>query len=489
MEKTFITFALILITNFNLYSQQILNSTDVKIKAPLKFVWEYKTNSILLNQKFSGNNCYVNTMTGIQAISLADGKQIWNYDFPKDKSISSVVTFSDKYGVYINYKKHNSTLTLIDLSTGKEKWTLKSKEVWYKPAAMLNDNFVICFAGSPKDWNDLKEYFDMKLDESRISAFKIEDGKLAWETLLEDNESDLLEVTNEYVFASFDFSSSGPKNKILCFTAKDGNQKWEYDPSGMSTKVMIGGLKVFNNDVYTFPEYGGTGQLARVDINSGDEKWNISIPGQRSFISQGKKIYNSSMVWQCIKPSSGDKVFTKSLIKSSFSLGGLVSLMGSNMFANTFIGKLVISVTNIASGIAGLFPEGEDVAPVFIPTQYLFNGLQIEDVANDKGLFSIVRNEDEVKFVSMSLKENDDKRIEKKFPKSAKDLSLSNGSSESSIFATSKGKVYSLKITDGTIEWEKDFSNGVKETSLGLIIYNDKIYLFTDGKVSQLMNE
>ncbi|MBS1551805.1 MAG: PQQ-binding-like beta-propeller repeat protein [Bacteroidetes bacterium] len=487
--RTILVFFVSFFACINLQSQQILNSADVKIKSPLKSVWEFKTNSTLLNQKITGGNCYINTLSGIQAISLTDGKQIWNYDFPKDKSISSVVTFSDKYGAYINYRKNSSSLILIDLSNGKEKWNIKSREIWHKPAAMLNDKFVICLNGPPKDWNDLIEYFDMKLDESRISAFKTEDGKLAWETMLEDNESDLLEVTNDYAFVSYDFSSSGPKNKIKCFTSKEGNLKWDYNPSGMSSKVMIGGVQIFNNDVYTFPQYGGSGQLARININSGDEKWNVSVFDQRSFIPSGKTIFNSSMVWQNINPGNGDKVFAKSLKKSSFSLGSLFSVMAGKLFGQSFIGAIIGLAAITGSHIAGLFPEGDDTAPEFIPTQYLFRGLQTEDVANNKGLFSVVKDDEEVKFISMNLKSDDDKKTEKKFPKSANDLSLSNGTNENSIFATSKGKVYSLKIPDGSVEWEKDFSNGVKETSLGLIINNDKMYLFTDGKISMLISE
>lgn len=190
------------------------------------------------------------------------------------------------------------------------------------------------------------------------------------------------------------------------------------------------------------------------------------------------------MVWQHIKASSGDKVFTKSLIKSSFSLGGVLG----TILSATFIGSLIGSAANIASTISGLFPE-EGEAPTFIPTQFLFNELQIEDVANDKGLFSVVKDEDEVKYVYMNLKEDDDKKTEKKFPKSANDLCLSNGTNVNSIFALSKGKLFSIKILDGSIEWEKDFSNGAKETSLGLIIIQDKMYLFTDGKVCQLVSE
>lgn len=424
-------------------------------------------------------------MTGLQAISLSDGKQIWNYDFSKERGISSVITFSDKYGVYISYKSNLSTITLVDLSSGKEKWSVKSNKIWHKPAAMLNNNFVISITGPPKDWNDLNEYDEMELDDAKLTAYKIEDGSIKWEIELSDEKSDLLAITNENAFISFDFdfSDSGlPKNKVKCFSATAGNEIWEYDPSGMVNKVMVGGLFIFNNDVYTYPQYGGNGQIAKVDLKNGAEKWNNSVFNQRSFIPMGSNLYNSSSAWQGFKASSGDELFIKSLVKSSFSFGDLIG----SMFGSSAIGLLVGSVANIATTIAGLFPE-EGQALTFIPTQYLFDQLWIEDVVNDRGIFSIVRVDGKVTFVSMSDKGTDEKKIVKKFPAGAKDLSLSNGTNDNSIFATSKGKVYSINISDGSIGWEKDFAIG--NTSIGIVIYHDKMLLFTDKVIAQLENE
>lgn len=499
-NKLVITISLIVLISIpkvKIYSQEILNSNDVKLKAPLKIEWEYKTNSILLNQNISGNICYVNTINGIQANSLSDGKELWSYDFPKDKGISSVVTFSDKNAVYISYKKNSSSITLIDLSTGKEKWNLQSDKIWYKPAAMLNDDYVLCLNGPPEEWNELETYFDMKLENSKLTAFKIEDGNQAWETPMEDSQSELLKLVPNYLFVSFDLRGS-KSNKILCISLKDGKQKWEYNPSGLFGKALIGGIKVINNAVYTYPQYGGAGQLARVDINSGDERWYVKqIEKQRNFFLFDNTIYNSSKDWQSFAASDGDDLFSKDLRKSSFFIGSLFLNLGANIvgtFVGSFLGKslaglIIASSALIVVSIPYLLYEKDSKEPRFIPTLFLFNELQIEDIANNKGLFSVVRTEDEVYYISANLNEDDDEVVEKTFLKEATDFCLSNGTNENSIFATSKGKIYSLSIKDGSIDWMRDYSNGDNETSLGLIMQKDKMYLFTDKRVCLLINE
>lgn len=481
----------------DIYSQQIMNSSEVKIKAPLKINWEFKTNSTILNQKIIEEICYVNTLKGIQAISLNSGKEIWSYDFPQDKCIPSVVTFSDKYAVFINYKKNNSTLILMDLSTGKEKWNLQSDKILYKPTAMLNNDYVLCINGKPEEWNELKNYFEMKLQNSNLTAFKITDGKVAWETPIEDNQSNLMKIVNNYIILSFDFSSvSPPTNKIMSIDVKNGEKKWEFNPSSLFVKVMIGGVYFGNNALYTFPQYGGNGQISRIDINTGEERWYIKKPieQQRKFLMYDNTIYNSSNDWQSFKPTNGDKLLSKSLIKSSF-LSGVGEFLTnfaigafSGLLGSSFTGIMISSQVLVLMSIESLLDEKEGSEPKFIPTIFLFDGLQTEDVVNDRGLFSAVRKKDEVHFILNRFNEDIDEK-ELKFPDNETDLCLSNGTNVSSIFASSKGKIYSISIKDCSIEWKKDFSNGVKEVSLGLILNKDKMYLFTDKKICQLMSE
>lgn len=45
-----------------------------------------------------------------------------------------------------------------------------------------------------------------------------------------------------------------------------------------------------------------------------------------------------------------------------------------------------------------------------------------------------------------------------------------------------------MNINDGNKDWEMDFSNRTT-TTFGLIIINNKLYLFTDKDISQLDNE
>lgn len=484
MFKKLFTILLIISLAEISYSQEIYNSSDVKLKSPLKQSWNFKSDGLILNEHFAGDVCYLNTILSVTAVSTKDGSQIWKHEFPKDKSISSVVTFNDKYGVYLNYKKGESAIILIDLATGKEKWKVKSKTEWHKPTPFLNDKFAIVLAGEPKDWESKNDYFEMDLSSSKLTAYNLNDGKVAWQSEINDEESDLLSVTNEYAYMSFDFDVADnglPKNKLNAFSAVDGKELWDYNPSGMTNKVFIGGVTVFNNALYTYPEYGGNGQIARIDLKSGDEKWNFGVYGQREVFFTNENIYSCSNTWIASKLSNGDKQFTKVFIKESF-WKGMGTAFGS-AFANSFIGRMVSTVGNIAS----LFTSSTNEKITFIPTQQWFVNLLRENLANDKGLFSIYTGEDYPKVFLMSNK-SDENIIEYKYTVKTKDLCMANGTNDNHLFLSSKGKVFTMDISTGKVDWEMDFSNGAT-TSFGLIIKNDKMYLFTDKGVSQLVNE
>lgn len=494
VTKSLIAIFYLIFTSGLIYSQNIYNSADVKLKAPLKQNWEYKTTETILNQITTKDYIFFNTVKEISAISTADGKLVWSYIFPKERGINSVVTFSEKYAVFTSYKyddkseKGTSSLTLVDLPSRKEKWSLKSNEIWYEEPAVITTNSIICLSGPPKDWKEIKKYYEMEFDDLYLTAFSLNDGKQLWKTEIDDKFSVLLSANDDYCFLSFDFDyadSGEPKNKLVCYSSKDGKLLWDYNPSGIIQKVMIGGIVCDKDVIYTHPPYGFNGQIAKVDVKSGEEKWNRSISGFRELFVNSSDIICSSSYWYGLKANSGDILYAKKLIhRSLFSGISLGSVLG-NIFGKSIFGAILGTIGNIIE-ICTPFNNGE---LTFIPTQFMWTNLMGTDVVNDMGLYSIDVNKDEIQFIIMNKKDKDDNQIIYTFNQSTDDVFMANGCSPTNGFVTTGGKVYSINLSDGKSLWNKDFSGGSKATSLGLLIKDDKMYLFTSIGISQLINE
>ncbi len=152
--------------------KNIYSSSNVKLIPPLKQNWTYRSNDIILNQKIIDDKCYLNTLKGISVISLIDGSELWNYSYPNNPVIPSVVTFTNKYAAFLSYEylsneeKGNSKFYLVDMETGKEKWVKSFENIWYKPTILLNENCVFVVGGLPDDWKKLEDYYEMELDEA-----------------------------------------------------------------------------------------------------------------------------------------------------------------------------------------------------------------------------------------------------------------------------------------------------------------------------------
>ena len=502
MKRIFSFVLCIHIFNCVLFSQNIYNSSDVKLKTPLKQDWSYNTNEIIVNQRIVDNICFINTVEGVIAISLKDGKELWKYSYPAKPVIPSVVSFSNKYAVYVTYmfdeqsEKGTSSLVLIDLSNGKEKWNQTSEENWYRPTPFIDDKNVYCIAGPPGDWEENKDFYEMELDNAVLFAISIADGNITWQQGLNDEQTRLLRVDGNYLFTihDFDISDSGKeKNVLSCISTTDGNELWEYNPSGMITKAFIGDVKIMDNVVYAFPLIGSINSISAIDLTSGEEIWqrdNVAADGF-FFLNDQLLTYGNSSTWKfgtltawwAFDLNEGEKLFSKD-IASSTDIG---SMLGS-AFGGTIFGTLYRFGAGIVNVVTLSFLDADnEMGPKLISTRTLFEDFGNSSTVNEKGIFATYLDDDISKFVIMKPIENDETRIEWENPTPDTYNILANGTSPTSAFITYNGKVASINILSGQQEWIKEFEPDA--TSLGLIIRGDKMYLFTTNSVQQLSSE
>ena len=427
MKHLFSTVLFIYIFSSVFFCQNIYNSSDVKLKAPLKQDWSYKANEIIVNQRIVDNICFINTVEGVIAISLKDGKELWKYSYPAKPVIPSVVTFSEKFAVYVTYKyeeqneKGASSIVLIDLSTGKEKWNQTSEENWYRPTPFLDDKNVYCIAGPPDDWEKNKDFYEMELDNATLLAFSIVDGSLVWQQELNDEQTRFLRVDGNYLFTihDFDISDTGKeKNVLSCISTMDGNELWEYNPSGLITKAFIGDVKVEENLVYAFPNKSKLNSISAIELTSGDEKWqrdNVAADGF-FFLNNQLLTYGNSSTWEhgsltawwAFDLNEGEKLFTKEITSSTD-----IGLELVSAFAGTIFGALFVLSAGIANLATLSFLDADnEMGPELIPTRTLFEGFGNSSTVNEKGVFATYLDDDISKFVIMKPIENDETKIE-----------------------------------------------------------------------------
>jgi outer membrane protein OmpA-like peptidoglycan-associated protein/outer membrane protein assembly factor BamB len=480
-------------------SQNIYNSNDVKLKAPLKQDWSYTSDGVILNQQIVGNTCYINTLNGITAISLNDGKEIWNYSYPKSPIIPSTVTFSQKYAAFITYEYFEkeevgkSKLYLINLETGKEKWIESFEKTWYKPTLFLNDQFVFIIGGPPDDWNKPEKYFKMGLDDAYLYSYSLEDGKEVWKSKLNDSKTELISLSTDNIFLTFDYEveKEVPFNKLLCFDIKNGNKLWDYKPSGFLTKSSIGDVIFKENKLFTRPLQGSTGIIAALQPKDGDELWSKNTGADKLYFWNNKVysyantewIFGSLSTWYCADLSKGDKIFNKTIYEHS-NKGKMLSIVITNIGVVAYLIRAISNITNLFSIF---IPVDDSHAPVIIPSASLLNGLLNSSVLNDRGLFGIYQAGDN--YVLNISKDNgeDESKIEFMFPEGVKNAAIANGTSANNAFVTYDGKVAAINIATGKAVWIKEYSPN--STSLGLIIKDDKMYLFTLNNIFQLSSE
>lgn len=494
----------VFIFSSNIFSQNIYSSADVKLQAPFKKDWFYKSNSFILNTKMTDKVCYVNTIYGISAVSFEDGKELWNYTFQKSPTISSIVTFSEKYGTFVTYsfddksKKGSSGLVIIDLLTGKEKWSKTSDKFWFKPSPFLDDKNVYCIAGKPDDWEPLKDFYDLKLDDASILIYDLESGSLKRLIKLDDEKTDIIHVEQGYLFTihDYDVSSSGEsKNKLSCISIDKLEEIWEYNPSGMITKAFIGQVFIKDNLVFACPLKGSLNSISAIDLASGDEIWqkdNVAADGiffkddiLCTFGSQAGWKLGTETSWYAFDYKKGDKLFTKVITHSMNWRSIFGKVFGSSIFGALF--GLTIGLVGLAASpfISSETPTG----PVFIPTRFLFCEFGNSSIYNDIGIFSVYCEDDASFFNIMKPLEQDETKLELKITPKVGDICIANGTSTTNAFISYKGKVASINISTGQQEWIKDFSEGNDVYSLGLIIHQNNMYLFTSSGITKLSSE
>ncbi len=482
----------------------ICNSSDVKLRAPLRKNWSYKARGIILNQQTFDTVCYLNTESGISAISLNTGEELWNYHYPESPIISSVTTFAGNYAAFLSYEylpneeKGKSKLYIIDLLSGKEKWNISFEDVWFKPSILLNEKYVFAIGGKPDEWKELGKYYEMEHDEAYLYCYSIRDGKEIWESELDDSKTELLTLSPDKIFLIFDYEITKeiPLNKLLCIDLRNGEKTWEYDPSGLFIKSSVGDV-IYNDDkLFTRPLKGYPGIIAAIDPANGEEIWSKNNGADNLFFHKNKVFafsanaeweFGSTTSWLSIDAASGDKIFYKELDQSTkFTKILAAAIAGIGVVAVVL--TTVSNVVGLGNLITSLFGASDEYPiPKIIPTSSLFNGLLNSSVLNDKGLFGIYRKGNSYVLNITDDNPDDEKKNEYEFKDGANDVSIANGTSPTNIFSTYGGKIVLINIKTGREEWSKDISPGA--TSLGLITVGNKLYLFTTQELIQLVNE
>ncbi len=237
---------------------------------------------------------------------------------------------------------------------------------------------------------------------------------------------------------------------------------------------MITEVKMYNGLLFAFSK----SQIACVDPKSGTEKWSKNVfdrPNKYFFLKD--EIYSSGENWYGFRLKDGEIILTKKIISRSF-----LSELGSaflSVLLSRFSGFIKLGIAILGSNDVFKY--------TYIPNKYVYEELFLTSLANDKGLYAMQKDDNEVVLKFQSKNSKDDKIIESKFGKECQDLNFANGFSDSQAFVTTRSKVAAVNLATGKIDWIKDFEAG--SISIGLKIIGEKMYLFTNNMVLQLESE
>lgn len=474
---------LLLIYCYSIFAQYQIHSIQ-ELKTPLQNLWSYKLNSPILNAKFNEDVCYINTLNGIHAISLSTGNTLWDYSFPDKPTISSVVTFTNKYGAFLTYsynedeEKGLSSIYVIDLSNGKEIFVEKSDKILYKPTVYIHEDKLYCIGGEPDDWLPLDEFIELELDEANLFKFDIQTKKLISKQMLSDEKSEIIDIQQGYLFLGYDYDydSSTPKNKIKCYSLDKFKLIFDYNPSGIISKSLISRVEVKDNVAYLFPPPTRIGIIASVNLTDGKEIMNESYVGADNVFfkdnllftySIGEEKYLTLISWYVFDLNKNEKLFSKKLSSSTkIELGDLFGAI-----LGRFLGPYALLA---ASPL--LFLKDSKV-PSFIPSKYLFYGLNQFSIHTGSNLVGLYQLDEETIIKISKPIEDDETSTEIKFEPKVDDLRIANFYTPNRIFITYGGKVASIDLNKGEQDWVGDFN--INEPSLGLIYHNNFYYLLT----------
>ena len=484
MKKIFYTCICIIFSQLCLSQEH-----SIEQPIPVNMDWKYSlpNDEIILNYHTYRNLFILSSINAIYAIDASTGMEFWKFSL-NTMRLNSVCDFAESYGFFTSYKSGKpgeSSLTILDLNTGKPIKTMTSTALVYRPPIYYQNGNLIYLTSTTKNWKDVYDKNSYKT--TQLNFYSLQSNAITKTLPVKDKNAFMIKVIDNYIVLSENYKENPQTGNIsndLCFyNVKDGRFMGKYSSSFGTSKALLTDIeKVKNSQNQYIILSDNSYELA--DLTKWKKVWKKFGPMENAY-----QMNDTIIIFISTKAddyySVGWNAFTKKDGKKCF-------VTGVYYYQNVgkSIGKVLGSIAgNILGGAAfvQLFSSGyyEKIEYLdFIPVPDMLSGMFLTNFIEGNDLVCTYMNQKNNNGYISILKTNTDDTEKKdiQIPGITGQPYLLPKIIENSILSSANGK---LLITDVTTEDTKTvYHPESSQETMGLIEANDRLFIFNMNGVT-----
>lgn len=455
--------------SFCALSLGVMAQEDMQIEWTKKF--EHKTDWVGTGLEGPNEVSYIATDKEITVYKTSDGSIVWSAAYkellPKFRKVDAFAPFWESNAIFLFDKKlGKDKLAVVDLKSGKVLWTsevyqgLTNENIEYIPE---KDGFILSLASS-------LTFVDARTGEEKWESTAFKGSIALWQYI--DGDAVMLNVAPPGLRGLF----KGFKNQIARMDLSNGDIKWSSTYVGIPERKIVTGERIYDMNIEGDKVFLTMNGLQVFDVKSGATLW--SAP------------FDNTVVSGRVRMSSGSQTAIYGDIADPLRVGRDVYII-----QKTKKKKYVINKYDVNTGKV-LWSTPQFKAAQALPNLFVINDKLIAQVGGVVEVQSIVRTTTDgvttttysvgtknIKpngLMAFNVEDGTQSWDSEKFKKG-----ITNAFVEGENLIVSSGKsLYSIRYSDGNVNYEEDVKNGGVGNAVEILKYQDKIVVIGEKGVS-----
>lgn len=463
MKKQILTALMCTVLGLGSFAQE-----DMKVEWTKKF--DHKTDWVGTGLEGPGEVSYIATDKEITVYKTSDGSIAWSKPYkelvPGLRKVDAFAPFWESDAIFLFDKKlGKDKLAVVDLNDGKVLWEstvyqgLTDENIFY---VAEKKGFLLSLANS-------LTFVDARTGEEKweSTAFK---GAIAMSQFV-DGDLVMLNVAPPGLMGLF----KGFKNQIARMNMDNGDIKWTASYVGIPQKKLVTRERIYNMEIEGDKVFLTMNGLQVFDLNSGSTLWSAAFDDsydQKAFIGSDKSaIYGA--------------------IADPLRVGRDVYIVGRTKKKKFIINKYDVNTGKViwsspefkaAKAIPNLFViEDKLIAQVggVVETQSIVTRKEADGTITTTYLVG-TENIKPNGLMAFNTKDGTQAWDSERFKKG-----ITNAFADGNNLIVSSGKaLYSIRYSDGNVNYEEDVKNGGVGNAVEILKYKDKIVVVGEKGVS-----
>lgn len=455
----------------------------VEQSIPVNMNWKYSlpNDEIILNYHIYGNICILSSINAIYAIDASNGIELWRFSF-NTMRLNSICDFSESYGFFTSYKSGKpgeSSLIILDLSTGKSIKTMTSSELVYRPPVYFRDGNLIYLTSTTKKWKNI--YDDNSYKTTHLNFYSLQSNTLTRSLQVKDKNAFLIKAIDNYIVLSENYRTNpqtgNVSNNLVFYDSNDGKLLGKYKSTFVMSKALLNDIQKVKNsqDQYIiFSEHFY--ELA--NLSKWKKAWQKFGPTQNVYqindtiitfsFAQADDYY--SVGWNAFTKEKGKKCFVKQVYYYQ-DIGKSIGKAWANIAGN------ILGSVPFVQLFSSAYKEKMEYLN-FIPIPNMLNGLFTTNFIEGNNLICSYQNQKNNNCFLSVLNTNTEDASKKDILISGitEQPFLLSKIAKNTVISSANGK---LLITDVITEDTKTvYQPEINQETMGLIEANDWLFLF-----------